>query len=43
MEGFEFSRVEKKKSNTADTGFEFACEDETASQFDMGLEDSISI
>ena len=43
MEGFEFSRVEKKKGGAMSTGFDFSCQDEAASEYEICLGDQIEL
>ncbi len=43
MEGFQSSRIEKKKATAMSTGFEFTCEDDTASELDLCLGDEVDL
>ena len=43
MEWFEGSRVDRKKASAMSTGFEFGCEDDAASDFDLALGDEADL
>lgn len=43
MEGFEFSRVEKKKSSPMSTGFDFSADDDATEEYEICLGDEIDL
>ncbi len=39
MEGFDISKIERKKLANMSTGFDYSCQDDTVSQFDICIGD----